>query len=202
VKGATPRIPRCHPFFRFLKEQKSRTEKNAMQHDPNSIHPNPTADNSDATPFPESVDPSVLTNPGGRPPHQPTSSDRGQVSYMASMGIPQAQIARKLRISRGTLRKHYRDELRDAGIDQNFAVAKTLYELATIDKNVFAVIFWLRTRAGFKVDGPTQGSPCPSAPNLLPKPSSSPKTIELSPDLPQPLSPGTISFTDMEGNPA
>ena len=47
----------------------------------------------------------------GRPPFQPTERQRGEVSAMVVCGIPEEQVARKIGITRNTLRKHFRDEI-------------------------------------------------------------------------------------------
>lgn len=78
---------------------------------------------------------------------------------MAFMGILQTQIATVFGISDKTLRKHFRDELRAAGIEANFQVIQTLFEMATSGKNTAASIFWAKARCGFR---PTDLPPAPS----------------------------------------
>ncbi len=53
---------------------------------------------------------------------------------------------------RRSLRKHYRVELDTGHIEANAKVAKSLFRLAThsTNPNITAIIFWLRTRAGWK----------------------------------------------------
>lgn len=85
-----------------------------------------------------------------RPLHVPTDHLRGQVAALSGYGIPHVAIAAYIGISRPTLEKYYRADL-DAGTTRaNVAVAKTLFDLATGDKNVAACIFWLKTRAGWQ----------------------------------------------------
>ena len=84
------------------------------------------------------------------PLHIPTDHLRGQVAALAGYGVPQPAIAAHIGISHPTLAKYYRADL-DAGLLRaNVAVAKTLFELATSDRNVAACIFWMKTRAGWQ----------------------------------------------------
>jgi transposase len=85
----------------------------------------------------------------GRPPHQPTEHSRVQVKTLAAVGIRHEDIASKLGISADTLTKYYRQELDDGRIDANAQVGKSLYEQAK-NGNITAMIFWLKTRAGWK----------------------------------------------------
>lgn len=88
----------------------------------------------------------------GRPPHEPTDAERRQVESMAGYGIPAADIAMSLQISRPTLLKHYRRELDMGHIKANSAVAQSLFKKATGDgsQSVTAAIFWAKTRMGWK----------------------------------------------------
>lgn len=85
----------------------------------------------------------------GRPAHQPTDQNRLQVKTLAAVGIRHEDIAAKLGISADTLTKYYRQELDDGRVDANAVVAKSLYEQAKAG-NTAAMIFWLKTRAGWK----------------------------------------------------
>lgn len=85
----------------------------------------------------------------GRPPHEPTDQNRLQVKTLAAVGIRHEDIAAKLGISADTLTKYYRKELDDGRVDANAVVAKSLYEQAKTG-NTSAMIFWLKTRAGWK----------------------------------------------------
>jgi len=79
----------------------------------------------------------------GRPAHQPTDQNRLQVKTLAAV------IAAKLGISADTLTKYYRQELDDGRVDANAQIGKSLYEQAK-NGNTAAMIFWLKTRAGWK----------------------------------------------------
>jgi transposase len=85
----------------------------------------------------------------GRPPHKPTEQMRLQVKTLAAVGIRHEDIAAKLGISADTLTKYYRKELDDGRVDANAQVGKSLFEQAKAG-NTAAMIFWLKTRAGWK----------------------------------------------------
>jgi hypothetical protein len=83
------------------------------------------------------------------PAHQPTDQGKLQVKTLAAVGIRHEDIAAKIGISADTLTKYYRQELDDGRIDANAQVGKSLYEQAK-NGNTTAMIFWLKTRAGWK----------------------------------------------------
>jgi hypothetical protein len=85
----------------------------------------------------------------GRPPYEPTEQERLQVKTLAAVGIRHEDIAAKLGICADTLTKYYRKELDDGRVDANAVVARSLYEQAKTG-NTAAMIFWLKTRAGWK----------------------------------------------------
>lgn len=85
----------------------------------------------------------------GRPPHEPTDQNRLQVKTLAAVGIRHEDIAAKLGFSADTLTKYYRQELDEGRIDANAQIGKSLYEQAR-SGNTAAMIFWLKTRAGWK----------------------------------------------------
>ncbi len=83
-----------------------------------------------------------------RPAHKPDPSVRRQVEAMAGYGVPEADIAGVVGVSPKTLRKHYRGELDHGHVKANAKVAENLYRKATGEGR--EVIFWLKTRAGWK----------------------------------------------------
>ena len=91
----------------------------------------------------------------GRPPHQPTEQSRIQVKTLAAVGIRHEDIASKLGISADTLTKYYRQELDEGRIDANAQIGKSLYDQAK-SGNTTAMIFWLKTRAGWKETNVTE----------------------------------------------
>ena len=85
----------------------------------------------------------------GRPPHQPTDQTKLQAKTLAAVGIKHEDIAAKIGISADTLVKYYKQELDDGRVDSNAQIGKSLYEQAKAG-NTAAMIFWLKTRAGWK----------------------------------------------------
>jgi len=71
---------------------------------------------------------------------------------MAECGIRTQDIARCTmgKIDPKTLRKHFRQELAEGRMKANMLVARTLYEKATVDKDVTALIWWTKTQMGWK----------------------------------------------------
>lgn len=86
--------------------------------------------------------------------HRPTDETRQQVEKMSACGITQMQIASVLDINDKTLRKHYSNELDNAKCRATVAVSQSLYERALGDGPgaVTAAIFWLKTRAGWRLN--------------------------------------------------
>lgn len=85
----------------------------------------------------------------GRPPHEPTEASRKEVAALATFGVRQDEIARYLDIDPKTLRKHYRAELDRAEVQANAQVARRLFQAATEEGSIPAMIFWLKARGGW-----------------------------------------------------
>ena len=83
------------------------------------------------------------------PPHEPTKASRELVKMHTMVGTPQSVVADLLDIDGKTLRKHYRKELDLSGNQANAQIGGALYNKA-IKGDTPAMIFWLKTRAGFK----------------------------------------------------
>jgi transposase len=81
--------------------------------------------------------------------HNPNEETRRLVKNLSAVGTRYEDIAAKLGISSDTLTRKYRQELDDGRIDANATVANTLFQQAK-SGNVTAVIFWLKTRAGWR----------------------------------------------------
>jgi hypothetical protein len=92
----------------------------------------------------------ALVDVGGRPPHEPTVKSRATVKAMSAYGIPHVQIARVLDIHEQTLRLHYRDELDLGVIEANSKIAETLFNQGVRDGNTAALIWWTKSRMGWK----------------------------------------------------
>src|SRR6476619_4772114 len=88
----------------------------------------------------------------GRRAHEPDPTSRRQVEAMAGYGVLEADIAGVIGVDPKTLRKHYRDELKNGHVKANAKVAENLYRKATGEgrESVIAAIFWLKTRAGWR----------------------------------------------------
>ena len=84
-----------------------------------------------------------------RKAHVSTEETRSRVESLAAAGIRNEDIALYLGITRPTLDKYYKEELKIGNIKANAAVAQTLYKQA-MDGNTTAAIFWLKTRAGWR----------------------------------------------------
>jgi hypothetical protein len=86
----------------------------------------------------------------GRPPFKPTDDERKMVSQMAAVGIPHEQIAAVTRggIDADTLKKHFKDELRESRIKANAKIGGSLYNRA-INGDTTAAIFWAKTQMGW-----------------------------------------------------
>lgn len=85
--------------------------------------------------------------------YTPTEEGRYQVAVMAELGMRQDEMARVMKISEPTLRKHYEAELAGAKSILNSAVANNLFRIATSPDHkgaVTAAIFWMKTRAKWK----------------------------------------------------
>ncbi len=72
------------------------------------------------------------------------------VKAMAGYGVPHEGIAVMLEIDPKTLRRHYRQELDRGSVEATAKVAQSLFQMATVDKNVAAAIFWMKARAGWR----------------------------------------------------
>jgi predicted ArsR family transcriptional regulator len=81
--------------------------------------------------------------------HIPDEKSRLLVKSLSAVGIRYIDIAQKLDITDDTLRKHYKKELEEGRIDANTQMGTTLFQQAKAG-NTTALIFWLKTRAGWK----------------------------------------------------
>ena len=84
-----------------------------------------------------------------KPPHTPTEATRQTVQLHTMVGTIQTDIARVLDIDEKTLRKYYRDELDLAKAKANATIGGALFNKAK-GGDVTAMIFWLKTQAGFR----------------------------------------------------
>lgn len=82
-------------------------------------------------------------------PHKPSEKTRNEVRTLAGFGARDEDIATYLGITRPTLYKYYKDELKLGSVQANAAIAETLYRIAKAG-NPSACMFWLKTRAGWR----------------------------------------------------
>lgn len=96
--------------------------------------------------------------------YEPTTADFKLVEAMASVGITHEQIAEVINVSLPTLYKYFQDILDTAAVKATTKVAASLYENATVKKNVTAQIFWMKTRGGWREKDPVADGtePAPS----------------------------------------
>ena len=86
---------------------------------------------------------------GGRPPHVPTDDLRTIVELLVASGVSDANIARKLKISVNTLKKHYPDERENGWTTGVLDASKAVFEEIrnkTSDKRLDAAKFFLSRR--------------------------------------------------------
>ncbi len=85
-------------------------------------------------------------------PHEPTPETRKQVETMTGFGVPQADVAKLLGISKPTLDKHYRPELDTGMLKANVQVTQSLFQKAIGNgpAAVTAAIFWAKCRMGWR----------------------------------------------------
>jgi len=84
-----------------------------------------------------------------RPQHSPTHESRQLVQLHATIGTTQETIADILGIDAKTLRKHYRHELTQSMAKANAQIGGALFNKAK-GGDTAAMIFWMKTRAGWR----------------------------------------------------
>jgi hypothetical protein len=78
-----------------------------------------------------------------------TDAQRQQVEMFTAVGATQEAIGQIMGISSDTLQRHFRSELDLGTTKANAKVAGKLYNEA-MQGNVACMIFWLKTRAGWR----------------------------------------------------
>ena len=84
-----------------------------------------------------------------KPPHEPTELHRQTVQLHSTVGTDQNLIAQIIGIDPKTLRKYYREELDLASAKATATVGGALFNKAK-GGDTAAMIFWMKTRAGWK----------------------------------------------------
>ncbi len=87
--------------------------------------------------------------------HEPTPEQRHIVQLHATIGTPQEDIAKVIGIDPKTLRLHYRDELDLASAKANAVIGGALFNKAKAGDTT-AMIFWMKTRAGWRETSVTE----------------------------------------------
>lgn len=85
-----------------------------------------------------------------RPKFEVKPADQRTVKALAGIGIPHEHIAREIKTTPKTLRKHFRKELDVAADEANMRVSKTMFKMATSGTNATATIFWMKVRCGWR----------------------------------------------------
>ncbi len=82
--------------------------------------------------------------------HEVTDNTKKQVEALVSFGISHVDVANYMGISHDTLTRRYKKEL-DNGLTKAVAkVASVLFYKATVEKDLTAVIFFLKTRGRWR----------------------------------------------------
>jgi predicted DNA-binding protein (UPF0278 family) len=87
--------------------------------------------------------------------HQPDDISRAKVTALVMAGVQQQTIAEVIGIAATTLRGHYRSEIDYGMANANSVVAARLYDLCR-QGNLGALIFWAKTRMGWRETGELQ----------------------------------------------
>jgi hypothetical protein len=80
--------------------------------------------------------------------YSPSTADRRKVEYLAGRGLGHSLIAKRIGITETELHEHFKKELKIARAKMNAKVGATLFGQAKAG-DIKAVIFWLKTRAGW-----------------------------------------------------
>jgi hypothetical protein len=72
------------------------------------------------------------------------------IANAAVAGLTEDQISTTFQLSLRDLHRHYQATMEEGRGQSIYKVAKSLYQMATDEKNVTAMIFYLKCRAGWK----------------------------------------------------
>ncbi len=95
--------------------------------------------------------------------HTPVWETRARIIRMATVGMPEEQIAFILGISNRILNLIYSDDIRAAIIQANLYALEALWALVKSAKSVAALLYWVKTRC------------------CTPKPATNPKSTKQNP---------------------
>lgn len=92
----------------------------------------------------------------GRPAHKKTGEMSRIVRVMAQYGAPQSDIAAEIGINVDTLAKYYSLEYAEGRVQADTVIRKTLFDMATKEKNVACLLFLCKTRLGMRETARTE----------------------------------------------
>jgi hypothetical protein len=95
-------------------------------------------------------------------PHKPTVKSKNIVKSHVIVGTPQEIVADILGITSKTLRKHYREQLDQGLALANVQIGGKLFSKA-MKGDTTALIFWAKTRMGFREPREGDGEVSPAA---------------------------------------
>jgi len=96
---------------------------------------------------------------------QPSDEQRQRVRALAGYGVKHKQIAALLDLnSTTTLRKHFREELRQGPLEARAQMLSRLFKLAVSGRHPAQTMFWLKTRAGWRETGNQEEAITPNRP--------------------------------------
>ena len=89
--------------------------------------------------------------------HEPTKQTRELVTLHSTVGTNQDIVADIIGITAKTLRRHYREELDQSTAKANASIGGVLFNKAK-GGDTTAMIFWMKTRAGWREKETDSGS--------------------------------------------
>ena len=95
---------------------------------------------------------------GGRPPHVPSELTRNVVRKCIGFGIPQDEICLALNMAKGTLRKHYKREIKAGSAQTQVQLVSNLLAMFKSEKRYRTEGYHIRPYSTIRPGHPTQGS--------------------------------------------
>ena len=85
----------------------------------------------------------------GPQPWQPSDEQRSLIEHYVAIGFTNEQVAGLVGVAESTLKKHCAEELRNGSLKVNAKIGGKLFSKA-MDGDTTALIFWCKTRMGWK----------------------------------------------------
>jgi len=82
--------------------------------------------------------------------HVATAERRALVTILVASGCDPKPLAKRFGLTMAKFEQLYAEELEYGTLDATAAVSKALFEAATLEGNVQAMVFWLKARAGWR----------------------------------------------------